>query len=115
MEKDGEAIWFLKNYVIKYSNDPKFIKSRVLRQKILKKYTPKIISHSKHFYVYKKINGDVFSNIITSKNFLKLLNYLDNFWKNKQINQKNFNHQCLRFYKNKTFERVKSFKKIQKV
>lgn len=114
LEKDGEAIWFLKNYVIKYSNDLKFIKSRVLRQKILRKYTPKIINYSKHFYVYKKINGDVLSNIITNKNFLKLLNYLDNFWKNKQVNQKKFNHQCLRFYKNKTFERVKLFKKKYK-
>ena len=114
LEKQGEAIWFLKNHVIKYSNNPKFIKSRVLRQKILKRFTPKIISYSKHFYVYRKINGIVLSKIITKEIFLNFLNYLKIFWKHKNVNQKKFNRNCLNFYKNKTYERVKLFKKKYK-
>ena len=114
LEKDGEAIWFLKNYVIKYSNDSNFIKSRVLRQKILNKYTPKIIGYNKYFYAYKKINGNVFSKVITPNSFLRLLNHLKYFWKNKKVDQKKFNYKCLNFYKNKTYERVKLFRKKYK-
>ncbi len=115
LEKEGEAIWFLKNnIVIKYSKDSNFIKSRILRQKILKKYTPKIIGYNKHFYAYKKINGKVFSKVITPNSFLRLLNHLKYFWKNKKVDQKKFNYKCLNFYKNKTYERVKLFRKKYK-
>ena len=67
LEKENEAIWFLNNnLVIKYSESEKFIKKRVLRQKILKKFTPKIINAKKNFYIYKKIEGKILSKMYQS-------------------------------------------------
>ena len=111
LEKEGESIWFLKNNrVIKYSKDPEFIKLRVKRQKILNSFTPKIIDYSKHFYVYQKINGKIFSKVMTNKLFRNLLNHLRVFWKKKKVDQKKFEYRCLKFYKDKTYERIKLFK-----
>ena len=62
-----------------------FIKKRVLRQAILKKFTPDIISYSKNFYSYKKIDAKIFSLNNNKKNFGMLLEYLQLFWKKKKI------------------------------
>ena len=47
LEKKSEAIWFVKDKVVKYHEDSNFIKNRVLRQKILKNYTPNILDWKK--------------------------------------------------------------------
>ncbi len=60
-------------------NDKSFIKQRVQRQKILKKYTPKITSYSDNFYVYKKIEGKIFSKVASISKFDDLLIYLKNY------------------------------------
>ena len=112
LEKKNESIWFVKDKVIKFSSDISFIKNRIKRQRILKKYTPKIIGYSKNFYVYKKIEAKILSKIINKKLFIKLLQYLNYFWFDKKIISKNlkiFNKSCLSFYKDKTFSRVRDF------
>ena len=65
LPKVNEALWVIDGNIIKFSNDKKFIKQRVQRQKILKKYTPKIIRYSDNFYVYKKIEGQIFSKVVS--------------------------------------------------
>ena len=115
LEKSNESIFFTNDkHVIKYSNDKKFIKQRVLRQIILKNYTPKIVKFSKHFYKYKKQDGVIFSKIITKKLFNDLLSFLIIFWKSKNVNKKNFQLNCLRFYKYKSIKRIKMFKLLNK-
>lgn len=61
LPKEEEFIAFVSNNVIKFHLDKNFIKKRVLRQKNLKKFTPRIIKFSKNFYSYKKIKGTIFS------------------------------------------------------
>lgn len=52
------------------------------------------------------------SKNLTLYNFKKLMKFLKNFWKiNININQKNFQKKCLKFYKNKTLNRIKIFNK----
>jgi len=118
LPKKDEFIAFINNKVIKFHIDEKFIKKRVLRQSILKKFTPKIINYSKNFYSYKKINAKLFSLNNNKKNFISLLKYLQVFWKKKNLNKKNlkkFYYECNKFYKNKTFNRLDLFFKIYKI
>ena len=115
LDKKGETIWFTKDKkVIKYSSDEKFIRDRVLRQNYLKNYTPKIIKFSKHFYMYNKINGKILSKVITPKILKNLLNFLKKFWKIRETDQNIFKKKCIVFYRDKTLQRIKLFKKLYK-
>ena len=112
LPKVNEALWVIDGNIIKFSNDKNFIKQRVQRQKILKKYTPKIIRYSDNFYVYKKIEGQIFSKVVSISKFEILLIYLKNFWVYKNLSQKSkltFYKVCRKFYKNKTEKRIIEF------
>ena len=112
LPKKKEGIWFINNHVLKYSLDEKFIRKRTYRAKILNNFVPKILKSSKNIYVYKYVNGKIMSKNLTLYNFKKLMKFLKNFWKiNININQKNFQKKCLKFYKNKTLNRIKIFNK----
>ena len=62
LPKDNEAIYFVKNNVIKFSKSRNFIKKELKRQKILKNFTPKIIDFEENFYKYKKLMEKFFRN-----------------------------------------------------
>ena len=112
LEKDDEAIWFANNKTIKFSKDKKFIKDRVERVKYLGKYVPKIIDSSDNFYTYDFIKGEVFSKKVTGKKFEYLLSRLDDFWLPYSLSDKEytlFKNNCLKFYKDKTFDRVELY------
>ena len=112
LKKDNEAIWFTKDLVIKYSSDQDFIKNRVKRSKLLKNFVPKVISSNKYMYSYKYCKGEVISKNLTIDKFKDLLKYLKKFWHiNKKINKKKFKQNCLKFYKDKTYSRIKLFEK----
>ena len=64
LEKKNEAIWFIKNNVIKFSADIDFISNRIKRAKELKGFVPNINAYKTNMYCYEKINGEVLSNII---------------------------------------------------
>ena len=118
LPKVNEALWVVNENIIKFSNDKNFIKQRVQRQKKLKRYTPKIIRYSDNFYVYKKIEGQIFSKKISISKFKNLLIYLKKFWSQKKLNQKNklkFYKSCEKFYKNKSEKRISQFYKKFKI
>ncbi len=113
LEKESEAIWFVDNKVIKYHQEKNFIKNRVIRQKILRKYTPKIINWKDNFYLYKKKKGQILSKKINKKIFNNLLEYLTNFWFENKINisRERLLKDSLSFYKSKTYIRADLFLK----
>jgi NDP-sugar pyrophosphorylase family protein len=112
LPKKEEAIWFVNDVVLKYSHDEKFIKKRINRAKILNNFVPKILKFSKNIYVYKYINGKIMSKNLTLYNFIKLMKFLEKFWKkNPRTNKKEFRRRCLKFYKNKTLNRINIFNK----
>lgn len=111
LPKLDEAIWFIGDNVVKFSQNHEFIKKRVDRQKLLKNFTPKIINYKKNFFLYKKIDGEVLSKNLNLKNFENLLKNLKKFWKKKKINQSYFEEKCNQFYKIKTQKRVSIFVK----
>ncbi len=112
LEKPDEAIWFVNDKVIKFSNDELFIKSRVKRAEILKDYVPKIIDSRSNMYSYKKVEGKILSEIITIPLFNNLLIYSNMFWKLSCLPEYyEFKKRCLKFYKEKTYNRVELFYK----
>ena len=118
LEKNDEAIWFVNNKVIKYSESEEFIKKRIQRNKILQPFCPKIISSSKNMYLYKMVTGEVISKIINKNLFDKFLQFSVKFWKKKKlkkIDDNNFVKICHNFYKDKTIKRVNKFFNLYKM
>ena len=112
LEKKNEAIWFVNNLVIKFSNDKDFIANRVKRSVKLSEFTPKIISSSDHMYAYKKVHGEVVSKVITLPLFKKLLVACSKFWMPAELTthqKSHFEHKCKAFYYDKTLQRVNLF------
>jgi hypothetical protein len=115
LQKIDEAIWFVGEKVVKYSDDEGFIRKRVLRAENLSGFIPPIVSSTAHMFSYPLAQGQVLSSVIDTELFLKLLTFADRFWHSsntKTIQLEEFKDVCLRFYKDKTFERIASFREI---
>lgn len=114
LEKANEAIWFVKDKVIKFSDDEFFIANRVRRADEIKEYVPKITGAAHNMYMYTKANGEILSKVITIPIFEQLLEHSIKFWKIKELNiseEQKFRKVCMQFYKNKTEERIEMFYK----
>lgn len=114
LEKANEAIWFVNNQVIKFSDDKKFITNRVKRAKEIKEFVPEVTASTPNMYRYAKANGEILSKVITLPLFEQLLQHSRLFWRQQVLNtseERDFREACMRFYKNKTEERVQLFYK----
>ena len=67
----------------------------------------------------KKVEGKVFSEIVTLPTLQKFLNTCEKFWIKKALSENEtlkFKSNCMAFYRDKTFERInlfyKNFKKM---
>ena len=114
LEKANEAIWFVDGQVIKFSDDERFIANRVARAREIAEFVPKVTGSTPHMYRYPKAEGKVLSEVITLPMFEALLKRAKIFWKPHTLNvaqKKDFRSVCMRFYRDKTKERVKLFYK----
>lgn len=112
LEKENEAIWFVNDIVIKFSDDKKFIANRVARARSIESFIPQITGSSSNMYTYRKVEGKVLSEIITIPLFKELLDYSQTFWERQTLTTEavnNFKTVCMDFYKKKTIERVNLF------
>jgi len=112
LEKSNEAIWFVGNNVIKFSDNQEFISNRAVRVKDLQGFVPNITNVKTHMYAYTKVEGMVFSDVVTLPLFDKLLERCKLFWAVKTLStpeDETFLATCMNFYRNKTFERVSLF------
>lgn len=112
LDKEKEAIWFINDTVVKFSDDTSFIANRIKRATVLKKYIPNLIGHTRNMYAYTKCEGKVFSDIATPQSFVQLLNHSSKFWKIKKLDSVSntlFKKSCLKFYKEKTIDRINMF------
>jgi len=112
LEKEDEAIWFVNGKVIKFSVDEKFISNRVKRAKNIKNYIPEILNSTKNMYTYKKVKGEVFSKNPSISTFKYYLEWMNKFWEKKELNEQahiKFRKICTKFYKEKTYNRVKQY------
>ncbi|MCE9551698.1 MAG: phosphotransferase [Betaproteobacteria bacterium] len=112
LEKPNEAIWFVGDSVIKFSDDTSFIANRVKRVREIAEYVPAITASSDHMYRYKKVHGCILSEVANLPTFRRLLDHCLGFWIRKPLSQSQsdaFRANCLRFYRDKTLERVEQF------
>ena len=113
LEKEEEAIWFYKESVIKFHTSPDFIKDRIKRSNFLsKEILPKITNIKKNLFVYRKVTGEVLSNVINSQITTELLEYTNNLlWsKSREYCKKDSDH-LEKFYKIKTIDRINYYLK----
>ncbi len=114
LEKSNEAIWFVGEQVIKFSDDRKFICNRISRAAELEGFVPTITGVGLNMYSYKKVSGKVLSDVVNLPLFENFLDYSSKFWLLTDLdeeNRLNFKETCMRFYKDKTYERVDLFYK----
>ena len=114
LEKANEAIWFVGDKVIKFSDDKEFISNRAKRAQELQGFVPEVDGVRGHMYRYSRVEGRVMSELMTLPLFAQLLEYCKLFWTTKTIipiATNSFNAVCMKFYRDKTFERVKLFYK----
>lgn len=112
LNKPDEAIWFINDRVIKFSADSKFIRNRVKRSELLGDYCPQVINAGEHIYQYRKVKGRVVSVEVNLPLFRQLLEHSKEFWKTATLTpeaQQKFQKTCLRFYRDKTQERIQLF------
>lgn len=112
LPKANEAIWFVDDVVIKYSDDKKFIRDRVERINYLKEFVPEIIASTENMYAYKKADGYVLSKIADISVFKKLLEFSKRMWlytalNNEELND--FKKTCENFYYKKTLQRIELY------
>jgi choline kinase len=114
LEKENEAIWFVDNQVIKFSDDKKFIENRVKRAKEISEFVPEVTEATPNMYRYNRASGEILSKVITLPLFEKLLQHSILFWKKRELTKTEnleFRNVCMRFYKIKTEERIELFYK----
>jgi hypothetical protein len=114
LEKANEAIWFIDDQVIKFSDDKKFIANRVKRANEIKDFIPEITASTPNMYRYKKVEGEILSKAITLPLFEQLLQYSKIFWEQQTLTTTEtleFQNVCMKFYKDKTVERIELFYK----
>lgn len=114
LEKANEAIWFVGDQVIKFSDDQNFIANRVKRVQELRGFVPDVTGVQSHMYRYPKVEGKVLSEVVTLPLFERLLEHSKLFWEMKKLGvdaAKDFRGTCMRFYRDKTLERVELFYK----
>lgn len=112
LEKSNEAIWFVDEQVIKFSDDSNFISNRVKRAKQLEGFVPQVTGDEIHMYRYSKVQGKVMSEVVTLQLFERLLQHCSQFWEQKELTSADaiaFKETCMHFYRNKTFERIEQF------
>lgn len=105
LDKDDESIFiFEPSFVIKFFYDKEVCKNRIQRLSELNGVTPKLLDYRENFYKYEYSNGQVYSEVVNSKNFEKFLNWSkENLWikTNKDISK-----NCKDFYYTKSYKRI---------
>jgi len=121
LEKESEAIWFLKDRVIKFSTDESFIRDRLLRVEwsaLPLKMLPKIVRSDTNLYVYEKARGKMLSETLDARTFHSLFTEMRPFWVNADLEASVIENArsriidaSMEFYKTKTEQRLETFLK----
>lgn len=89
-------------------------RNRVKRVKELEGFVPDVTGAKTHMYRYARVQGKELSKVITLLLFDRLLEHCDQFWTKASLTTDEsiqFKESCMRFYRNKTYERVERFYK----
>lgn len=113
--KGDELLYFVNGRVIKFFADAKVAKNRYERAtKYLKGLAPKMEGYRGNFYSYKLIQGQTLYSVLDGKQVRDFLAWASkNLWKPVKLDarkKKEFSGASLRFYKDKTLQRIEAYK-----
>lgn len=109
LPKANEAIWFVGDKVVKFSDDESFIANRARRAEEIGEFVPKLVGLRKNMYSYMNVQGHVLSECVNLPIFAELLAHSSRFWQKVELDdaaRSAFNMRCMKFYCDKTLERV---------
>lgn len=116
--KSDEFLYKEKNKIIKCFLEPLKANKLFERSKFLGGVNPNIKKSGKNFIWYKYVKGTLISNTNEKKIFLNFLNFLnEKLWNHKidiDFSSKSLKDKANKFYKLKTYERVKRYLEINK-
>lgn len=111
LDKLEESIFIFDDSVVKFFHNEKTITERIARAEVIRDLVPEILGHSKNFYRYRFVEGDLFADVANRANIYHFLEWAkEKLWKPvKEVGKKEFREICYDFYYNKTVERVNKF------
>jgi choline kinase len=112
LPKANEAIWFVGQQVIKFSDDRDFIANRVKRAAEIAQYVPCLTGVRPNMYSYRNVAGAVLADVIDLPLFARLLEHCRGFWREAELDaaaRSAFQERCRSFYHRKTLERVELY------
>lgn len=108
--KQNEALYIINEKVIKFFADARITEKRVLKSKLNPDVFPSIAAHSGQFYAYGFQAGQTFYTVNRENAFKELLSWLnENLWRRQTVSPEIMRSTCMKFYKDKTFERLKLY------
>jgi len=115
--KPNEILYLINKKIIKFNTELLRVKNLSKRALFLKKVIPKNFHSTDNFISYDFYPGKVYYDCISDKLNFDLFNFLNkNLWdKKKKIPDNIFSKLCLKFYKEKTLERISIFRKKYKI
>ena len=110
-DKVGEFTYIVNGKVIKYFDDKTRVDMRVQRA-VWMKGIPKVTYHQNNFFAYDFVPGNTLYEEQTEIEPNKIFNWFDSkLWLRKAPVTSAFKKSCLKFYRDKTLERFKMYKK----
>lgn len=111
LDKLDEAIYLFDDHVIKFFANAEVAGKRAERAKLLAPLVPPLEAASAHFYRYAYVKGDLYSKVVTPEDVGAFLSWAKEYlWQPRQaVDDTAFAGLCLKFYLDKTRERVQRF------
>ena len=102
--KTGEYTYQLNKNIVKWWSDPIIARNKLEKPRIKQEVFPKNIKSLNQFLIYSKAPGSSFYENVNQKNFITLLDWLQNeLWSPVKVD---IRENLLRFYKDKTLARI---------
>ncbi len=108
--KENEALYIVKDKVIKFFVDPQVTQNRVARALLNPEVFPKVEAVQGGFYRYSYQPGKTLYQCCTPKLFEQLLGWLtEKLWQPRPQSAQQFAGLCHTFYREKTYARLDAF------
>ena len=112
LKNNGEFVYKINDRFIKISKNKENIKKKIYRQKKIIDYTPELNFEGDYTFSYDFISGKTLYELDDLPTFKNFLDYAEkNLWSTPEVfeNIDTARAQCLKFYKDKTLQRLKKF------
>ena len=108
--KTNEALYIINRKVIKFFADPTIAEKRVKKSRLNPAVFPTVTDFLGQFYAYDFQAGKTLYQVNSGRIMRLLLEWLeDNLWRPQVVDAEKMAEICLKFYRDKTIERLDSY------